>query len=123
MTNLDLLFETQTDGRSSVPLLRWVSHAQEPAGVGVSSSTQRRTLRLAPQYAQARVEVAGDFTAWVPIEMPCGEDGCFCLVVEMARNARWRYRFRVDDASWINDPDADDYESVPGRGVASLLYT
>ncbi len=93
------------------------------ARAGGSTSTRRRTLRLASTFAQTRVEVAGDFTAWVPIDMPCGADGCFSLVVEMPRSARWRYQFRIDDATWINDPGADDYENTPGGAATSLLYT
>ena len=66
---------------------------------------------------------AGDFTAWVPIEMPRGSDGTFSLIVEMQRGGRWRYQFRVDDLLWINDPAADDYENTPRGGATSLLYT
>jgi hypothetical protein len=55
--------------------------------------------------------------------MALGSDGFFAIVVEMRRSARWRYQFRVDDAIWINDPDADDYQDAPPGGATSLLYT
>ena len=84
---------------------------------------RRRTLRLAEHFAEARAEVAGDFTAWVPIEMPRGPDGSFSLIVEMHTGACWRYRFRIDDDLWINDPDADDYENTPRGAATSLLQT
>lgn len=84
---------------------------------------RRRTLRLADHFAVTCVEVAGDFTAWVPIEMALGSDGFFSIVVEMRRSARWRYQFRVDGDLWINDPGADDYLDAPPTGATSLIYT
>jgi hypothetical protein len=112
----------RTDGRSPVHRTAIVTALDLATTSAGSMSTRRRTLRLAGQYAQERVEVAGDFTAWAPIEMPRGPDGYFSLVVEMARDARWRYQYRIDDSTWINDPEADDYENTPS-GATSLLYT
>ena len=73
-------------------------------------------------YGARRVAVVGDFTAWVPIDMPF--DGTrFSVTFVVPRDCRWRYRFRLDESSWINDPDADDYEPCGDGGAVSIRET
>ena len=73
-------------------------------------------------YGARRVAVVGDFTAWVPIDMPF--DGTqFSVTFVVPRGCRWRYRFRLDESSWINDPDADDYEPCGDGGAVSIRET
>jgi len=68
------------------------------------------------------VAVVGDFTAWVPIDMPF--DGThFSVTLVLPRKCRWHYRFCLDESSLINDPDADDYEPCPDGGAVSIRLT
>jgi hypothetical protein len=67
----------------------------------------RGQIRLA---AASRVTVAGDSTAWTPVDVPSDGHGTFRVDVTVPRDRRWRYRFCLDDTRWINDPLADDFE-------------
>ncbi len=80
------------------------------------------TLVLPDVYGCLRVSVAGDMTAWAPIDMPF--DGLrFAIQLVVPRHRRWRYVFWLDESSWINDPDADDYESRGEAGAVSVRYS
>ena len=79
------------------------------------------TLRLrVPDIFGARsVAVAGDFTAWVPVNMTRGTDGRFGVDLIVPASRRWRYRLCLDGSTWINDPYADDYEmDARGAGIS-----
>jgi hypothetical protein len=76
-------------------------------------------LRLPDTYGARRVTVAGDFTAWTPLEVPPDGDGFYTIDVTVPRDRQWRYRFCLDDTTWINDPLADDYElDADGSGIS-----
>jgi hypothetical protein len=69
-----------------------------------------------------RVAVVGDFTAWAPVDMSF--DGRrFSIHVILPRHRRWRYRFRLDDDLWMNDPDADDLELCADGFETSIRLT
>jgi hypothetical protein len=81
-------------------------------------------LRLAVPdvYGCRKVSIAGDMTAWVQIDMPF--DGQqFAIELVVPRDGRWRYRFCLDDAAWVNDPDADDFETYGDGGAVSVRYS
>jgi hypothetical protein len=76
-------------------------------------------LQLSEAYGASRVTIAGDFTAWTPVDVPSDGHGSFTLDVIVPRDRRWRYRFCLDDTRWINDPLADDYElDADGSGIS-----
>jgi 1,4-alpha-glucan branching enzyme len=76
-------------------------------------------LRLADGYGASRFAVAGDFTAWTPVDVPSDGHGSFIVDVTVPRDRRWRYRFCLDDTRWINDPQADDYGLyADGNGIS-----
>jgi 1,4-alpha-glucan branching enzyme len=80
-------------------------------------------LRLSRAFGARRVTLAGDLTAWTPVDMPFDGDGHFSVDVTVPPHRRWRYRFCLDDATWINDPSADDYElDADGSGI-SVRYS
>lgn len=81
--------------------------------------TVRVQISLPDVYASRRVTVAGDFTAWSQVDLPHDGEESFALELVLPRHRRWRYRLRLDDAQWINDPAADDYEpGADGAGVS-----
>ena len=87
-----------------------------------ATSTRIVTLVVPAVYGARNVAVVGDFTAWVPIDMPF--DGTrFAVTLVLPRHGRWHYRFRLDESSWINDPDADDYEPCLDGGAVSIRGT
>jgi hypothetical protein len=82
------------------------------------SATVRLRLTLGAAFGIECAEVVGDLTAWAPVAMPFDGER-FALDIEVPRGRRWHYRFRVD-GSWMNDPDADDFEAWPDGGVVSV---
>ena len=66
-------------------------------------SSRTVELRLAPQTAQRTAAVAGNFTAWVPVEMVPAADGGFVLRVCVQRKMELSCRVLVDDERWTVD--------------------
>lgn len=81
------------------------------------------TIFVPPAFGCRRAEVAGDFTTWRPVVMRREGDGTFSFAVRLERDRRWRYRFRLDGAAWINDPAADDYVRYADGSAVSVLET
>ena len=81
------------------------------------------TILVPAVFGCRSAEVAGDFTAWSPVVMRREDDGSFSFTVRLERGRRWRYRFRLDGVTWINDPAADDYARCAGGGAVSVLET
>jgi len=88
----------------------------EPDAQGATATIE---LRLPDLYGARTVAVAGDFTAWVPVNMPRRADGQFGLDLVVPTKRRWRYRLCLDGTTWMNDPDADDFDlDERGAGVS-----
>ncbi len=66
-------------------------------------SSRTVELRLAPQAALRAAAVAGNFTAWVPVEMAPAADGGFVLRVCVQREIELSCRVLVDDERWTVD--------------------
>ena len=81
------------------------------------------TIFVPAAFGCRRAEVAGDFTEWCPVVMRRERDGTFSFAVRLERDRRWRYRFRLDGAAWINDPAADDYVRYADGSAVSVLET
>ncbi len=93
--------------------------------VGGSVRTRQTTtlvFALADIYGCRTASVAGDFTAWVPVDMPYNGRH-FELTLDVPRHRRWHYQFCLDDVTWINDPGADDYVSLGDGPAVSLRYS
>ena len=77
------------------------------------------SLRLSESYGARRVSVCGDFTAWVPVDVPSDGHDTFAIQLVVPQGQRWHYRFCLDDRTWINDPAADDYDlERDGSGIS-----
>ena len=81
------------------------------------------TILVPAVFGCPRAEVAGDFTAWFPVAMRHESDGSFSFAVRLERDRRWRYRFRLDGVTWINDPAANDYVRCADGSAVSVLET
>ena len=81
------------------------------------------TVFVPAAFGCRRAEVAGDFTAWFPVVMRREDDRTFSFAVRLERDRRWRYRFRLDGVTWINDPTANDYVRCADGSAVSVLET
>ena len=57
-------------------------------------------IRLAPAVAERSAAVAGNFTAWVPVEMARATDGSFLLRVAVPPTTDFQCKVLVDDERW-----------------------
>ena len=69
------------------------------------------------------MDVAGDFTAWAPLAMEQAANGDFRLRLQLGQGRRVLYRFLLDGEMWMNDPNADEYVTMPNGSVASVVHT
>lgn len=81
------------------------------------------TLRLPAGFGRRCAAVAGDFTAWVPVLMDADADGGYRLGMRVRCGHRFKYRFLVDDESWMNDPLANAFDPGPNGAPASVVVT
>jgi hypothetical protein len=118
-TALIALANTSSPDRSRAAPISTGTHAPMNAEIRTSEPSIVLRLQLSDAYGAGRVAVAGDFTAWTPVDVPYDGHGSFTLEVTVPRDRRWRYRFCLDDTKWINDPMADDYElDADGSGIS-----
>jgi 1,4-alpha-glucan branching enzyme len=89
----------------------------------VSRDATEVVFHLPPGFGARHVDVAGDFTAWVPLPMDPLPGGAFCLALRFERGRRLRYRFLLDGEQWMNDPTATDFETAPSGGAVSARGT
>lgn len=78
---------------------------------------------IPPVFGGRYADVAGDFTAWVPLAMEPQPAGGFWLSLRLERGRRWRYRFLLDGEHWMNDPNACEFCTCPTGGAVSVLHT
>jgi hypothetical protein len=81
------------------------------------------TFRVPADFGAAVAEVAGDFSAWVPLAMLHDGSGGFHLDVVLDRGRHFRYRFLLDGEQWINDPRAGRFSAGPNGSPASVIVT
>ena len=78
------------------------------------------TFRLGRQAAAeaARVHLVGDFNNWQTNETPMKrlKNGEFTVTLDLPVNQSYQFRYLIDQNSWENDWDADQY--VPS-GIAA----
>ncbi len=80
-------------------------------------------FRLPAHFGARHVDVAGDFTAWAPLAMEQSANGDFRLRIQLGQGRRVLYRFLIDGEMWMNDPNADEYVTMPNGGAASVVHT
>lgn len=58
-----------------------------------------------------KVAVLGDFNSWKPgtHELKKLKDGKFKATFDLETGKQYQFRYLVDDANWINDPEADEF--------------
>ena len=99
-------------------------HATNTTAPSADRTTVPVRLCVAVCLGCRAAEVASEFTAWVPVAMRPAHDGPFSLPLLLEPGRNWRYRFRLDGETWINDPAAAaDYALCPGCGAISILAT
>jgi 1,4-alpha-glucan branching enzyme len=60
-----------------------------------------------PHNSTHRVELAGSFNGWQPIEMKKQKNGSFAATVPLEKGT-WEYKFKIDE-DWQLDPDNETY--------------
>ena len=62
-----------------------------------------------------KVAVLGEWNAWSPQDgqMKKRKDGSFSTTVSLDAGQEYRFRYLVDESTWLNDDEADDL--VPNR--------
>lgn len=75
----------------------------------ISKGTKKNTVRFSIQPATPaqKVELAGDFKDWQPLEMRKRKDGLYVTEVPLAKGS-YQYKFIVD-GKWQSDPDNSQY--------------
>ncbi len=73
---------------------------------------------IKPDYEAKKVQVAGDFTNWCPVNMRRQKDGTFTASVPMPPG-RYEYKFITDD-QWVLDPDNNNWVCNPFGTLNSL---
>ena len=80
-------------------------------------------LYLAAEFGARFAQVAGDFSAWVPLSMAPVRGGGFSLTLLLEQGRRWRYRYLLDGELWMNDPAAVEFATGPNGAVRSVLIS
>jgi len=94
-----------------------------PAGITGQNEHVTIELHVAPSYGAARVDVAGDFSAWVPIEMVADRSGGFAVRLVLPAGGRWPLRVRLGGRRLKNGPSGTDQVPRPNGAPASELWT
>ena len=63
--------------------------------------------------AAEKVALAGDFTDWQEVPMKKLKSGDFSLTLDLEKDNKYQFRYRVNEKTWENDWDADDYVPSP----------
>ncbi|MGE4554444.1 MAG: isoamylase early set domain-containing protein [Desulfovibrionaceae bacterium] len=76
--------------------------------------TCKVTFTLPAEQAQGclTVYLVGEFNDWDEFGLPMkrGRQGAFTRTLELTAGRDYRFRYRLDDGQWVNEPGADRYE-------------
>ncbi len=70
--------------------------------------------------------VLGDFNNWTPgheFELKRQEDGSFKTTVELEGGRTYQYRFLLNNGTWQNDYNAEEYQPVSGLYIDNSVIT
>jgi len=73
-----------------------------------------------------KVFVLGDFNNWTSqkgFELKIQEDGSASATIPLEAGKTYRYRFLINDNTWVNDYNAERYESVAGYGIDNCVIS
>lgn len=76
---------------------------------------------IEPGFAPANWSVAGDFTNWKPRHFPVEVFGDTLKMMVPLHSGRYRYKFVLDNSTWVKDSLAEDEEPDPYGGRNSLV--
>lgn len=90
-------------------------------GAAPAAGPKEITFQLDAPFA-GEVHVAGEFNDWSPTANPMakGDDGIWRITLELAPG-RYEYKFVVDGASWMEDPENPDKAPDPYEGYNSVI--
>jgi hypothetical protein len=80
-------------------------------------------FRVPAEFGALHADVAGDFTAWVPLAMERAPAGEFRLLLQLEPGRRLCYRFLLDGDTWMNDPNATEFVTMPNGAAVSVVRT
>lgn len=82
------------------------------------------TFALPAEAANDHAHVAGDFNDWrASTPMKRQKDGSLRATVDLAPGRAYEFRYLIDGARWVNDPDADGYADNPFGSQNSVVRT
>ncbi|MCC9166630.1 isoamylase early set domain-containing protein [Pontibacter harenae] len=68
------------------------------------------------------VEILGLNGDWdTPVAMSKKKDGTFATEVQLPKNSRHEFKYRVNGSDWINEPEADEQSSNEYGGQNSVI--
>lgn len=71
------------------------------------------TFKISKEEAQAAeaVSIVGDFNDWDTSKSPMKKlkDGSFTATLELDKDAKYQFRYLLDEKEWVNDWAADEY--------------
>ena len=90
-------------------------------GTAPTAEAKEIVFQLDAPFA-GEVHLAGEFNDWSPTATPMekGEDGIWRVTLELAPGS-YLYKFVVDGASWMEDPENPDMEPDPYGGNNSVI--
>lgn len=63
--------------------------------------------------AAETVAIAGDFTEWQETPMKKLKSGDFTVTLDLEKDSKYQFRYKLNEESWENDWAADDYIPSP----------
>ncbi len=79
-------------------------------------------FELSPKGAQ-QVELVCEVNQWEPIEMKKNRQGAFRTKLRFPRDGQFQFRYLVDQKLWVNDEDADGFQTNQFGGKNGILDT
>lgn len=77
-----------------------------------------------PQSEESTVAIAGDFNEWEAAPMKLNKKTkSFTFKTRLPKGENFQFRYFIDDATWENDPLADDYVRNSFGSENSLITT
>lgn len=85
----------------------------------------RVQFRLPHSIWADRICLVGDFNGWDTTAHPMrrNSNGEWYIELDLEPHRRYEFRYLCDGERWINDPEADAYESNPYGGKNSVIFT